>query len=195
MNPKFSIITCTKDSEQYLEQNIKSVSEQTFNDFEHILVDGQSSDKTIEIICKYQNQFPDRVISIIRSPKGIADAMNEGIKRAKGEYIICLHSDDLFNDKNVLKDTAEFLKKHQPDWTYAKEMLIDSNGKEIKLFINMNLFRSGSERFFSKYLLKYFNFVRHQSVFIKKDIFNWLVDNGNMHCLKSWVLSLITVRH
>ncbi len=168
---KFSIITCTKNSEKYLGHNIKSVTDQNFDDFEHIFIDGQSADKTINIIGEYKSKFPNRVKLHSYPPKGIADAMNKGIENAKGEYIIHLHSDDYLYDKNVLNDVSAFLEKNDPDWIYGNEMRVGSLGQEIGLFSNKKIFELGCKSVISRYLLKYFDFIRHQSVFVKKDVF------------------------
>jgi len=91
---KFSIITCTYNSEKYLQENINSVESQIFHNFEHVFIDGNSSDKTIEIIKKYQKKYPHTVKLLQCEPKGISNAMNHGINQSSGQYIIHLHSDD-----------------------------------------------------------------------------------------------------
>ena len=77
---KFSIITCTYNSEKFLKKNIESVKKQNFKDFEHIFIDGFSQGGTINIIKNYQTEFPQRVKLFQVEPKGISHAMNEGIK-------------------------------------------------------------------------------------------------------------------
>tara|TARA_B100000965_G_scaffold97427_1_gene79652 strand:- start:18 stop:758 length:741 start_codon:yes stop_codon:yes gene_type:complete len=92
-NFKISVITVTKNSEKFLEENIISLKNQTYTNFEHIIIDGKSSDKTIDIIKKYSNQIsywssePD---------KGLYDAMNKGIKKSTGDIIGILNSDDVY---------------------------------------------------------------------------------------------------
>ena len=92
-NFKISVITVTKNSEEFLEENIISLKNQTYTNFEHIIIDGKSSDKTIDIIKKYSNQIsywssePD---------KGLYDAMNKGIKKSTGDIIGILNSDDVY---------------------------------------------------------------------------------------------------
>ena len=118
---KFSIITCTYNSAVFLEKNINSVKKQMYENYEHIFIDGFSSDKTPEIIKKYKQENPENIIFFQTKPKGISSAMNEGIRKAKGDYLIHLHSDDSFFDKNVLQDVADFLEQNPGlDWLYGK---------------------------------------------------------------------------
>jgi glycosyltransferase involved in cell wall biosynthesis len=170
--PLFSIITCTKNSEKYLKETINSVKNQSFTDYEHIFIDGNSNDKTKEIILEYQKTNHSKIKFIQTEPKGIADAMNSGITHSSGEYLIHLHSDDYFYDSNVLEDTAKYLKENNVDWVYGKELRVDSSGKPIKIFLENKLFEFGSKYYLNKILLKYIDFIRHQSVFIRKSIFN-----------------------
>lgn len=92
-NPKISIVTVTKNSEKYLEENIKSLSNQTFRNFEHIIIDGKSTDNTIAIIKKNS----DKVDKWISEPdQGLYYAMNKGINISTGEIIGILNSDDIY---------------------------------------------------------------------------------------------------
>ena len=96
---KFSIITPVKNNSKYILQNILSVKNQSFKNFEHIIIDGKSNDQTIPII-KKNSHSKLRLIS--ERDRGIYDAMNKGIKIAKGDIICILNSDDYFY-KNALK--------------------------------------------------------------------------------------------
>ncbi len=90
---KISVITVTKNSEKFLEENIKSLTEQKYKNFEHIVIDGQSTDKTIEIIKKNSDK-----ISFWKSEPDISlyDAMNKGITASTGDIIGILNSDDIY---------------------------------------------------------------------------------------------------
>ena len=92
-NPKISIVTVTKNSEKYLEENIKSLSNQTFRNFEHIIIDGKSTDNTIAIIKKNSDKI-DKWIS--EPDQGLYYAMNKGINISTGEIIGILNSDDIY---------------------------------------------------------------------------------------------------
>ena len=82
---KISIITVTKNSEKFIKANIKSVLSQSFKDFEHIIVDGNSSDKTLKIAKSFKTKI--RIIHN-RNDKGLYHAMNLGIKHAKGLSVV-----------------------------------------------------------------------------------------------------------
>ena len=103
---KISIITITLNAERYLEQTIASVVNQTHSNREYIIVDGGSTDGTLDIIKKYESEI-DNWIS--EPDNGIADAMNKGIDLATGDYILFLHSDDYLINSSVLERASEYL--------------------------------------------------------------------------------------
>ena len=104
-----SIITPTFNSERTIEKNAKSVINQTYKNFEHIIIDNQSKDNTISIINKIykENNRADALHIISEPDKGIADAFNKGIKNAKGEIIAILNSDDRYFNNNVFQKVIE----------------------------------------------------------------------------------------
>lgn len=91
---KFSIITICFNSEKTIERTIKSVLEQTYKDFEYIIVDGASKDGTLDIVKKYEPLFEGRMKWKSEPDKGIYDAMNKGIRMATGDIIGIVNSDD-----------------------------------------------------------------------------------------------------
>lgn len=92
MNPKISIITITYNSEKTLEYTIKSVISQEYDNLEYLIIDGGSTDKTLQIIDEYR----DNISYVVSEPdKGISDAFNKGIKAATGEIIGIINSDDV----------------------------------------------------------------------------------------------------
>ena len=169
---KFSIITCTYNSSNYLESNITSVKNQSHRDFEHIFIDGFSSDNTASIIKKYQAEYPDNVFFYQYPPCGISNAMNQGIAKSRGEYLIHLHSDDSFFDGHVLRDTEKFLEdNNHPDWIYGKINVIEkSHSKGV--FPIKTIWQNKNKSVIKSYLLMFYNYIPHQAVFIKKDVFN-----------------------
>ena len=109
-NPLITIITVVKNGEKYLEEALKSVENLKFKNFEHIIIDGNSADRTIEIIKKYENQI-DYWIS--DDDKGIYDGFNKGMQLAKGKYICFLNSDDQLTT-NSLNIYSKYIEKY-PD--------------------------------------------------------------------------------
>lgn len=164
---KFSIVTCTYNSEKYLQRNIASVIGQTCKDFEHIFIDGLSTDKTIEIIKNYQKKFPEKIKLFHSPPRGIGNAMNIGIEKSSGEYIIHLHSDDSFYDLNILEKINNFIIKNgNPEWIYGKALFINEIKKNNRVIPHRKIYKK--IRF---WLLLLTNYIPHQSVFIKKEVF------------------------
>jgi len=114
--PLVSIIIPSFNQGNFIEQTIKSILCQNYNNIEVIVVDGMSSDQTIEILNKYKNQ-----ISYIHEPdSGQSDAINKGLKLAKGEIISWLNSDDLYvNRKAISKIVQKFETNKNIDFIYG----------------------------------------------------------------------------
>jgi glycosyltransferase involved in cell wall biosynthesis len=121
---KISIITITLNAEHYLEQTIASVVNQTYSNRECIIVDGGSTDGTLDIIKKYESEI-DNWIS--EPDNGIADAMNKGIDFATGDYILFLHSDDYLVNSSVLERASEYLGNRFDIFFF--QVLHDINGQ------------------------------------------------------------------
>lgn len=168
----FSIITCTYMSKRFVSKNISSVSSQSYRDYEHIFIDSYSTDGTVELIKEYQEKYPDNVKFYQVPRAGISNAMNEGIKNANGDFLIHLHSDDSFYDNNVLKDVAEFLKANtQLDWIYGKANIVEVDGRSVGIFPAKKILHNDYKSHLGRYLLKFFNYIPHQAVFIRKSVF------------------------
>ena len=96
---KISIITVSYNSVDTIEDTIKSVISQDYSDVEYIIIDGASTDGTLDVI----NRYKDNIKTVVsESDKGIYDAMNKGIQLSSGEVIGILNSDDIYKDTNVL---------------------------------------------------------------------------------------------
>jgi len=159
---KFSIITATLDSERFLEETVRSVLSQDYPDFEYILVDGGSSDGTVEIIKDYA-AIDGRLRWISEPDRGIADAMNKGIRMAKGEVVAHIHSDDFYAANGVFSDVAAAFAAH-PDalWLTGGVYEVDEEGailREIKV-----------RRYGYRKLIRC-NFILHPATFVKSEGF------------------------
>lgn len=165
--PFFSIISCTKNREKFLPEMLASVSEQTFRDFEHIFIDGYSSDSTPKLISAYMKKINVSSQMFRQKPAGVSAAMNEGWKKAGGKYIIFLHDDDKFYSYDVLEQAHRILKLNPDvDLLYGKIKAIDSEGKTIGTFPKNRIFYHKSSL-----LLHLVNYLPHQAVFLKKEVF------------------------
>lgn len=121
--PLISVITVCYNAEKVIAPTVMSVASQTMRDFEHIIVDGASGDDTITIarrICMEN-------IRIFSEPdKGIYDAMNKGLRLARGEYVIFLNAGDTFYDENTLRRYSEAIKASSPDIIYGDTFIVDA---------------------------------------------------------------------
>lgn len=106
-----SIITVCYNSEKTIAQTIESVLHQTYPNIEYIIIDGKSTDRTLEIVENYKQQFNHRLKVISESDNGIYDAMNKGIRMATGELIGIINSDDFYEPKAV-EEILKFYKKN-----------------------------------------------------------------------------------
>lgn len=110
---KISIITAAWNSAATIEDTLRSILAQTYQDWECIVIDGASSDGTQNILRSYETRFSGRLHWISEPDQGIYDAMNKGIAMATGEVIGMLNSDDLFIDAEVLTDIASAFEDRQ----------------------------------------------------------------------------------
>lgn len=155
--PTLSIITICYNIKDEIERTCKSIVNQTWQDFEWIVVDGGSTDGTVEVLKKYQ----DRMTVFISEPdKGVYNAMNKGIKRAHGEWLNFMNGGDCFADKNVLEKVFKN-KTYDADVLYGDVIIVNMNGEEkIRTY-----FDKLSEDFWRK------STVCHQSAFLKRKLF------------------------
>ena len=112
---KISIITASYNSGKTIRHTVESVLRQTYPDFEYIVVDGGSTDNSIDIVKDYQVAFKGRLKWISEKDKGIYDAMNKGIRMATGDVVGILNSDDFYTDENVLQTVADNFMNHSVD--------------------------------------------------------------------------------
>jgi len=120
---KLSIITINRNNASGLEKTIQSVINQTFNDYEYIIIDGGSTDSSVDII----KQYADKITYWVSEPdKGIYNAMNKGILKAKGEYCQFLNSGDSLVDNNILKKV--FDENLQEDIIYGNAFNLSKEG-------------------------------------------------------------------
>lgn len=123
--PLISVITITYNAAAELPATIKSINEQTYPNFEHLIIDGASKDNTLEIA----RRNPDaRIIS--EKDKGLYDAMNKGLRMAEGKYLIFLNAGDTFRSPETLSRYAEAAGKDY-DIIYGDTMIVDKTGEDI----------------------------------------------------------------
>ena len=119
-----SIVTIVYNNSTYVEDAIQSVLSQSYPFIEYIVIDGGSTDGTVEIIKKYRERIS---IFLSEKDKGVYDALNKGVRIASGNVIGFLHSDDVFADKNVVKKIAESLSNSNVDGVYSDLDYVQKN--------------------------------------------------------------------
>lgn len=128
-NLKISVITVVFNAQNTIEKCLDSVMRQKFNNIEHIVIDGGSTDDTVNIIKKYS----DTIHVFVSEPdKGIYDAMNKGIRLATGEIIGTLNADDYLANDEVLSDVAAAFASQETDVLYGDLDFIDPGGNIVR---------------------------------------------------------------
>jgi glycosyltransferase involved in cell wall biosynthesis len=126
--PKISIVTPTYNQAEFLERTILSVLNQNYPNLEHIIIDGGSTDGTTKIIKKYEKYL---AYWSSQKDKGMYDAINKGLKIAKGEILAYLNSDDLYYP-NTIQAVVDYLQEHQKTaLIYGNCDYIDSEGRYL----------------------------------------------------------------
>jgi glycosyltransferase involved in cell wall biosynthesis len=159
---KISIIIPTFNSSETIQDTINSVISQNFKNYEIIIVDNNSKDKTIEIIQK--NRLID-IKFIIENDNGIYDAINKGIKLSTGKIISLLHSDDIYYDNKVLDNVVNAFIAYKTKIVYGDLLYVKKNNIDSVLrFWKSKSFVNGS-------FLKGWH-PPHSSFFVQKELFN-----------------------
>ena len=156
---KISIITCCKNSLPYLKETINSVTKQNYQNFEHIFVISQSKDNTYSYI-KNLNYKKKKIF--FRDKKSLYNCLNFGIKKARGEVIFILHSDDLLANNFVFSKVKDSIKK--VDFLFSNIHITDRNNTK-------SIFRKWKSSEINKGWSPS-NLPAHTSLFIKKKIIN-----------------------
>lgn len=131
---KLSIIICTYNSAGRLEKTLDSILSQDAEDYEVVIMDGASTDKTLEIIKDYEIKFGGKLRWISEKDSGIYEAMNKGVKMAQGEYLNVIGAGDWL-EENALKDVYDFISKNpKADAVHGILRMWDKSLKESYLF-------------------------------------------------------------
>ena len=157
--PFFTILTASFNRQATIQFTLESIARQTFHSFEHIVIDGASSDRTVEILKDYERRYNLRWVS--EYDEGIADALNKGLQMATGHYLIVLQADDFFIKSTTLESVYDLIKLSNKD-IYSFPVLLDhsSNGPTLQKPIRHLWYNR-------------FKFIfRHQGCFVKRRVFD-----------------------
>ena len=141
---KVSVITATWNSGKTLCTTLDSVLSQSYPDIEHIIVDGGSTDNTMEIVREYEPRYNGRLRFISEPDKGLYDAMNKGIRMSTGEVVGILNSDDFYTSSDVVEKLEKELATNRVDAVYGDIHFVDGNdlGKCVRYYSSRLFHRS-----------------------------------------------------
>jgi glycosyltransferase involved in cell wall biosynthesis len=159
MTPDFTIVTCTRNSMATLPATLRSVQQQTGVRYQHVFVDGNSTDGTLETL----RQQPGEVQILEGVSGGIARAMNAGIQAARGDIVAHLHSDDYYLHPLVLSQVSQRMHADGCDVLFGR-IVSDVDGQQIPEGYAV-------PRFDPQRLLRR-NFIPHPATFIRRAVFD-----------------------
>jgi glycosyltransferase involved in cell wall biosynthesis len=163
-NPLISVITVSYNSVTTISDTINSVLSQTYPNIEYIVIDGESTDGTIEIVRSYGL----KISKFLSEPdRGIYDAINKGIEISTGDIVGIVNSDDVFYDRHVIGKVAESFKGNDIDAVYGDAIFVSpENTSRIVRYYSSKTFQPGMFRF---------GFMpAHPSFYIKREFFDKL---------------------
>ena len=175
---KLSIITINLNNYKGLQKTIQSVFAQSFTDYEYLIIDGGSTDGSKEYIEEQANKL---IYWVSEKDNGVYNAMNKGIVKAKGEYLLFLNSGDYFFNNDVLKHLIE--NGHDADIVYGNLMVIDQNSvTELKY----------PEKLSFKYLMA--ATLPHPASLIKKKLFKSIgIFFEDLRIVSDWAFFIIAI--
>lgn len=164
--PKITVITATfnliKDNrEKFFRQCVESVHNQTYPNIEHIVIDGASTDGTLDLIKEYEDKGWLKCYS--EPDKGMCDAMNKGIKKATGEYIGILNSDDNYATNEAIELSIKSILENNADYSYSSTYMISRNNDKL-----IKMWDSSEAAFNQFWLCMPFN---HETMLCKKTVY------------------------
>src|ERR1700722_10468534 len=122
--PFISVVIPAYNAEKYLEETLKSVRSQAFSDYEIIVIDDGSTDRTAQIATGY-----DGVILMQQTNRGAAAARNAGVVSARGKYIAFLDADDMWLPSKLEKQAANLLENPRTAWIYTDALVFDGSAR------------------------------------------------------------------
>lgn len=177
MSPKITVVTISYNARNYIEQTILSVVRQDYDNVEYIIIDGGSTDGTVDIIKKYDDRLS---LWLSETDKGIYDAMNKGIENATGQYTIFMNAGDYFYDDRVLSNVSQQL---DADIVTGAHAGLDENQKLRVEYEPQNIT--------FKYL--FLKTLHHQASFIRTELLKKYKYDESLRIASDWKFFLQTI--
>ena len=163
VNPKLSVIIASYNHQDYIARTLESLEKQTFQNFEIILIDDGSTDKTVEVA----RNFHSRAQIFTQQNQGVVAARNQGVSLAKGKYICLVDSDDIVLPNRFEKQVAALENDIQFSLVFADALIIDSNGNNIGKFSDVYPVKSGDT---AEMLIRHYCFTPNISVMVRTSV-------------------------
>ncbi|MGC8824786.1 MAG: glycosyltransferase family 2 protein [Bacteroidales bacterium] len=161
-NPKISIITATYNNRQTLEETFHSLHNQTYPNIEHIVIDGASTDGTLELIDRFRTHIH---LLISEKDNGVYEALNKGLKHATGDIIGFLHADDSFYSASTIEQVAKTFSNNDVVAVYGDLLYVDRHNPQ-------KIIRYWQSQPFTPRLLRKGWMPAHPTLFFKSSIIN-----------------------
>jgi glycosyltransferase involved in cell wall biosynthesis len=159
--PLVTIITVVRNNVEFIRDTIESVLSQDYPNVEYVVIDGESTDGTVEIV----KEYAQKISFILSEPdKGIYDALNKGIKKSKGSVIGILHSDDLFYDNHVISEMIHKMEEDKTELCFSDLIILDRNTEKILRFY--------MSHYFKRWLFRIGWLPPHPTCFISRALFD-----------------------
>lgn len=159
---KISIITIAFNNEKDIRATIESVVNQSYKNIEYIIVDGASTDNTLNIVKEYQENI-DKIIS--EPDRGIYDAINKGIMASTGDVVGLIHAGDQLFDNDIIAKIAQLFLNNKIEASYGHSHVINKNNRIIRI---------NKSPKYDKVNFKYGWMPSHQSIYIRREVFDKL---------------------
>lgn len=179
--PKLSIITVTLNNALGLRETIENVISQTYSDYEYIIIDGGSTDGSVEVIKRYANKI---FYWVSESDKGIYHAMNKGIAKSNAEWVLFMNCGDMFANSEVLKNVFNSKIESQAKVLYGNVLVKGSNAIVYPSALSKSFFL--------------FATICHQSLFTKRELFSRYGNFNLSYSIasdKEWLLRIFLAKN
>ena len=174
--PALSIVTPSFNQDNFIEETIRSVLLQGYPNLEYMIIDGKSTDKSLEIIKRYERWL---TFWVSEPDSGQSEAINKGWRRSKGEILAWINSDDFYEANALEKIALFFLKYKDTDMIYGDCNIIDERGNFIK--------NAPTQEFCINSLVTNKWFIPQQSTFIKRKVYEGIGElNEKLHLVMDW---------